>query len=203
MSLACGSREPEGWAGDRAQVDFFDLKGDLESLLAMGGDAEAWRFEPAEHPSLHPGQCARILHRGEEAGWIGTLHPAVRAQLGLKADAVLCEVRLDALTQGRVPAFMPLSRYPEVRRDLAFLVDEDLPVQALLDTLREQAGEWLIECRLFDVYQGKGVPEGRKSVALGLTWQHPSRTLNDEEINKLVDAIVNESRQHLGAELRG
>lgn len=202
-ALACGSREPEGWAGNRAPVDFFDLKGDLESLLAMGGDAEAWRFEPAEHPSLHPGQCARILHRGEEAGWIGTLHPAVRAQLGLKAEAVLFEVRLDALTHGRVPAFMPLSRFPEVRRDLAFLVDEDLPVQALLDTLRAEAGEWLIECRLFDVYQGKGVSEGRKSVALGLTWQHPSRTLNDEEINKLVDAIVNESRQHLGAELRG
>ncbi|MDR5902310.1 phenylalanine--tRNA ligase subunit beta [Halomonas icarae] len=201
-ALVCGSREPEGWAAERTPVDFFDLKGDLESLLAMGGDAEAWRFEPAEHPSLHPGQCARLLYRGEEAGWIGTLHPAVRAQLGLKVDALLFEVRLDTLTHGRVPAFMPLSRYPEVRRDLAFLVDEGLPVQALLDTLRAEAGEWLSECRLFDVYQGKGVPEGRKSVALGLTWQHPSRTLNDEEINQLVDAIVNESRQHLGAELR-
>nr|WP_298248599.1 phenylalanine--tRNA ligase subunit beta [uncultured Halomonas sp.] len=201
-ALACGSREPEGWAGDRASVDFFDLKGDLESLLAMGGDAEAWRFEPGAHPALHSGQCARILYRGEEAGWIGTLHPAVRATLGLKVDAVLFEVRLDALTHGDVPAFMPLSRYPEVRRDLAFLVDEALPVQALLDTLRAQAGEWLSECRLFDVYQGKGVAEGRKSVALGLTWQHPSRTLNDEEINHLVDAIVEESRRHLGAELR-
>ena len=126
----------------------------------------------------------------------------MRAQLGLRVDALLFEVRLDALTHGRVPAFLPLSRYPEVRRDLAFLVDEDLPVQALLDTLRAEAGEWLSECRLFDVYRGKGVPEGRKSVALGLTWQHPSRTLNDEEINELVDAIVNESRQHLGAELR-
>ncbi|MGE4532218.1 phenylalanine--tRNA ligase subunit beta [Halomonas sp.] len=202
-ALACGARDPEGWAAGRERVDFFDLKGDLESLLAMGGEADAWRFEPAQHPALHPGQSARLLHRGEEAGWIGTLHPAVRAELGLKVDAVLFEVRLDALTQGRVPAFTPLSRYPEVRRDLAFLVDEDLPVQALLDTLRGQAGEWLGECRLFDVYQGKGVPEGRKSVALGLTWQHPSRTLNDEEINELVDAIVNESRQHLGAELRG
>jgi phenylalanyl-tRNA synthetase beta chain len=202
-ALVCGTREPEGWAASREAVDFFDLKGDLESLLAMSGEPDAWRFEPAEHPALHPGQCARVLHRGEEAGWIGTLHPAVRAQLGLKVDAVLFEVRLDALTHGRVPAFTPLSRFPEVRRDLAFLVDEDLPVQALLDTLRGQAGEWLTECRLFDVYQGKGVPEGRKSVALGLTWQHPSRTLNDEEINQLVDAIVTESRQHLGAELRG
>ncbi len=202
-ALVCGTREPEGWAGSREAVDFFDLKGDLESLLAMGGEAAAWRFEPAEHPALHPGQCARILHRGEEAGWIGTLHPAVRAELGLRVDAVLFEVRLDALTQGQVPAFTPLSRFPEVRRDLAFLVDEDLPVQALLDTIRGQAGEWLVESHLFDVYRGKGVPEGRKSVALGLTWQHPSRTLNDEEINELVDAIVGESRQHLGAELRG
>ena len=202
-ALVCGSREPEGWSADRERVDFFDLKGDLESLLAMGGEPEAWRFEPGVHPALHPGQCARILHRGEEAGWIGTLHPAVRAQLGLKVDAVLFEVRLDALTHGKVPAFTPLSRFPEVRRDLAFPVDEDLPVQALLDTLHGQAGEWLTESRLFDVYQGKGVPEGRKSVALGLTWQHPSRTLNDEEINQLVDAIVTESRQHLGAELRG
>ncbi|MCA1769899.1 MAG: phenylalanine--tRNA ligase subunit beta [Halomonas sp.] len=202
-ALVCGSREPEGWSAKRETVDFFDLKGDLESLLAMGGEPDAWRFEPAEHSALHPGQCARILHRGEEAGWIGTLHPAVRARLGLKLDVVLFEVRLDTLTHGHVPAFTPLSRFPEVRRDLAFLVDEHLPVQALLDTLRGQAGEWLTESRLFDVYQGKGVPEGRKSVALGLTWQHPSRTLNDEEINQLVDAIITESRQHLGAELRG
>ena len=200
-ALVCGSREPEGWAGGREPVDFFDLKGDLESLLALG-EPGAWRFEPGEHAALHPGQCARLLHRGEEAGWIGTLHPAVRAELGLKVDALLFEVRLDALTQGRVPSFTPLSRHPEVRRDLAFLVDEQLPVQSLLDTLRAQAGEWLVASQLFDVYQGKGVPEGRKSVALGLTWQHPSRTLNDEEINQLVDAIVAESRQHLGAELR-
>ncbi|MDR5865712.1 phenylalanine--tRNA ligase subunit beta [Halomonas koreensis] len=201
-ALACGARDPEGWNGGKDSVDFFDLKGDLETLLALGGEPEAWRFEPAEHPALHPGQCARILHRGEEAGWIGTLHPAVRAKLGLKVDAVLCEVRLEALTRGRVPAFTPLSRFPEVRRDLAFLVDADCPVQALLDTVHAQAGEWLVEARLFDVYQGKGVAEGRKSVALGLTWQHPSRTLNDEEINHLVDAIVEESRLHLGAELR-
>ena len=200
-ALVCGPREPEGWNSGREPVDFFDLKGDLESLLSLG-EPHAWRFEPGEHPALHPGQCARILHRGEEAGWIGTLHPAVRASLGLKVDALVFEVRLDALTQGRVPAFTPLSRHPEVRRDLAFVVDEGLPVQSLLDTIRAQAGEWLVESHLFDVYQGKGVPAGRKSVALGLTWQHPSRTLNDDEINQLVDAIVAESRQHLGAELR-
>ncbi|QJQ96709.1 MULTISPECIES: phenylalanine--tRNA ligase subunit beta [Halomonadaceae] len=201
-ALVCGSRDPEGWTASRASVDFFDLKGDLESLLALG-DASAWRFEPAQHSALHPGQTARLLYRGEEAGWIGTLHPAVRSQLGLRHDAVLFEVRLDALRQGILPVFQALSRYPEVRRDLAMLVDEDQPVQALLDCLHEQAGEWLSELNLFDVYQGQGVADGRKSVALGLTWQHPSRTLNDDEINQLVDAIVTESRQRLGAELRG
>tara|TARA_B100000700_G_scaffold295203_1_gene357916 strand:+ start:20879 stop:23260 length:2382 start_codon:yes stop_codon:yes gene_type:complete len=201
-ALVCGNRDPEGWAARGDKVDFFDLKGDLESLLAMGGEPDAWRFEPGEHSALHPGQAARVLYRGEEAGWIGTLHPAVRAELGLKVEAVLFEVRLDVLSQGQLPAFTPLSRYPEVRRDLAMLVDESLPVQSLLDCLREQAGEWLTEINLFDVYQGKGVEDGHKSVALGLTWQHPSRTLNDEEINQLVDAIVTESGQRFGARLR-
>ncbi|EPC04328.1 phenylalanyl-tRNA synthetase [Litchfieldella anticariensis FP35 = DSM 16096] len=200
--LACGLREPEGWSSGREMVDFYDVKGDLESLLASGGNASAWRFEPGQHSSLHPGQTARVLYRGDDVGWIGTLHPAVRAELGLKVDAILFEVRLDALTQGCLPSFVPLSRFPEVRRDLALLVEESLPVQSLLDCLREQAGEWLTELRLFDIYQGKGVAEGYKSVALGLTWQHPSRTLNDDEINQLVDAIVTESGQRFGARLR-
>lgn len=202
-ALVCGAREPEGWNGAKERVDFYDLKGDLESVLALGGSADAWRFESAEHPSLHPGQSAQLMHRGEPAGWIGTLHPQVRAKLGLKMDAVLFEVRLDALCQGQVPAFEPLSRFPEVRRDLAFILNEATPVQALLDCAREQAGNYLQDLKLFDVYAGKGVADGYKSIALGLTWQHPSRTLNDEEINQLVDSIVTQVRVKLDAELRG
>lgn len=201
--LICGPRDPEGWTARRDNVDFFDLKGDLESLLAMGANVDDWRFEPAEHPALHPGQSARLRYRGEAVGWIGALHPGVCAELGLKTEAFVFEVRLDAVTEGGLPAFIPLSRYPEVRRDLALVMAEDIPVQALLDTLRQQAGEWLTDCRLFDVYQGPGVAEGRKSIALGLTWQHPSRTLNDDEINQLVDTIVAETRRRFDAELRG
>ncbi|MCL5426349.1 MAG: phenylalanine--tRNA ligase subunit beta [Gammaproteobacteria bacterium] len=202
-ALVCGGREAEGWSGAKERVDFYDLKGDLESILSMGGDAEAWRFEPAEHPALHPGQSAQLLHNGEPAGWIGTMHPQVRATLGLKMDAVLFEVRLDALTQGQIPAFAPLSRFPEVRRDLAFILNDTTPVQALLDCAKQQAGEYLQDIKLFDAYAGKGVAEGYKSIALGLTWQHPSRTLNDEEINQLVDSIVTQVRVKLDAELRG
>ncbi|MFG6666670.1 phenylalanine--tRNA ligase subunit beta [Halomonas sp. HNIBRBA4712] len=202
-ALACGPREAEGWSSAKTAVDFFDLKGDLESLLAMGGKPHAWRFEPAEHPALHPGQSARLLHNGQPAGWIGTLHPKVRAELGLKVDAVLFEVRLDALSEGEIPAFTPLSRYPEVRRDLAFTLDEQTPVQALLDCVRREAGDHLEDLRLFDVYAGKGVEPGHKSIALGLTWQHPSRTLNDDEINQRVDSIVAQASATLNAQLRG
>lgn len=202
-ALVCGGREVEGWNSTKAQVDFYDLKGDLESLLAMGGAQEAWRFEPGEHPSLHPGQTAQLFCNGEPAGWIGTLHPQVRAKLGLKVDAVLFEVRLDVLSQGEIPAFEPLSRYPEVRRDLAFMLKEATPVQALLDCAKTQAGDYLKDIKLFDVYAGKGVAEGYKSIALGLTWQHASRTLNDEEINQLVDSIITNVRAELDAELRG
>jgi len=201
-AIVCGSRYPEGWSGDKQSADFYDLKGDLESLIAVGGQPDAWRFEAADHPSLHPGQCARVVHNGQTAGWIGRLHPEVRGKLGLKVDALLFEVRLDALSEGAIPAFEPLSRQPEVRRDLAFTVAEEVPVQALLDMARSHAGEYLKQVRLFDVYAGKGVAEGHKSIALGLTWQHPSRTLNDDEINQLVDVIVMQAREQHSAELR-
>ncbi|MCL7930841.1 phenylalanine--tRNA ligase subunit beta [Halomonas llamarensis] len=201
-AIACGTRYPEGWAGGRDEIDFYDLKSDLESLIALGGDTQAWRFESSDHPSLHPGQCAKVMHNDREVGWIGTLHPQIRARLGLKVDALMFEVRLDALSEGAIPAFEPLSRQPEVRRDLAFIVDETVPVQVLLDVATQQAGEHVKQVNLFDVYAGKGVVEGHKSIALGLTWQHPSRTLNDDEINQLVIAIVAQVRSEFNAELR-
>lgn len=202
-ALVAGPRSPEGWAGGRDTVDFFDLKGDLESLFALSGSADDWRFESATHPALHPGQTARILRDGRPVGWLGALHPGVRHELGIRAEVFVFEVEQAALLEGRLPIFAPLSRFPEVRRDLALVVEATVPVQALLDTLREQAGEWLTDLHLFDVYHGRGVAEGHKSLALGLTWQHPSRTLNDEEINQLVEAIVAESKHRFGAELRG
>ncbi|WP_106478262.1 phenylalanine--tRNA ligase subunit beta [Phytohalomonas tamaricis] len=201
--LLCGERDAEGWSGRREKVDFFDLKGDVEGLLALGGELDAWRFEPAEHPALHPGQSAQILYGSTPVGCIGALHPAVRAKLGIKPDVFVFEIDLETARQGRLPAFSSLSRYPEVRRDLALAVRQDLSVQTLMDTIRAQAGEWLTDLRLFDVYQGKGVEEGHKSFALGLTWQHPSRTLNDEEINQLIDNIVDGVKTRYNATLRG
>ncbi|WP_299261989.1 phenylalanine--tRNA ligase subunit beta [uncultured Kushneria sp.] len=200
--MICGTRDPEGWTSRREGVDFFDIKGDVERILSLGGVEGEWRFEPGEHEALHPGQCARILRNDRHAGWVGALHPAVREQLGIKPEVYVFELELATLQQGRLAAFSPLSRYPEVRRDLALLVDESLPVQSLLDVIREQAGDALTDLRLFDVYQGAGVEEGRKSLALGLTWQHPSRTLTDVEINQTIDNIVAVSSERFGALLR-
>ncbi|WP_456267348.1 phenylalanine--tRNA ligase subunit beta [Kushneria sp. AK178] len=200
--MICGTRDPEGWTSRREGVDFFDIKGDVERLLALGGADDEWRFEAGEHDALHPGQCARIMRGDHCAGWLGALHPAVRERLGIKPEVYVFELELASLQRGRLAAFTPLSRHPEVRRDLALLVNENLPIQSLMDMIHEQAGEALTDLRLFDVYQGAGVEEGRKSVALGLTWQHPSRTLTDTEINETIDNIVAVSSERFGALLR-
>ncbi|MBB1485833.1 phenylalanine--tRNA ligase subunit beta [Oceanospirillum sediminis] len=200
--IATGSRDPEGWTGQSDAMDFFDLKGDLETLLADSGILDQCRFEPAEHPALHPGQTAKIIRNDNVIGYIGALHPKVQKELGLKSTVYTFELKLSDLQDGVVARFESLSKYPEVRRDLAFIVDETTPVAHLMATIRANAGENLKDLSLFDVYQGKGVEEQRKSVALGLTWQDASRTLNDEEINDLVDQIVSSAQEQFGASLR-
>ncbi|WP_110665083.1 phenylalanine--tRNA ligase subunit beta [Salinicola halophilus] len=200
--VICGARDVEGWNARREAFDFFDIKGDVESLIALSGESSRWRFVPEVHPALHPGRCARLYRDERPVGWIGALHPTHQSQLGIKPEVYLFEIEQDSLVAGRVAEFSPLSRFPEVRRDLAFVVDETTSVGSLLEAIREQAGEWLTQAQLFDVYQGKGVEPGYKSLALGLTWQHPSRTLNDEEINQLIAAVVERAQTRFDAVLR-
>ncbi|MFV8781683.1 phenylalanine--tRNA ligase subunit beta [Microbulbifer sp. SA54] len=200
--LIYGTRQPEGWAGTKDVVDFYDIKADVEALLAHY-DAEAeFTFIAAKHPALHPGQCAQVLRNGEEVGFVGALHPTLQKTYDLPKAAFLFELSQDALGQSLLPAFKPLSKFPEVRRDLAILADAETPVGDLLKVAVEAAGEYLTDFNVFDVYQGKGIDFNRKSVAMGLTFQHPSRTLNDEEINAAVDAVVRELEQKYNASLR-
>ncbi|WP_226664779.1 phenylalanine--tRNA ligase subunit beta [Microbulbifer aggregans] len=200
--LIYGTRQPEGWTGSKDVVDFYDIKADVEALLARY-DAEAeFTFVPAKHPALHPGQCAQVLRNGEVVGVIGALHPTLQKAYDLPKAAYLFELSQDALGQSLLPAFTPLSKFPEVRRDLAILADVETPVGDLLKVAVEAAGEYLTDFNIFDVYQGKGIDFNRKSVAMGLTFQHPSRTLNDEEINAAVDAVVRELEQKYNASLR-
>ncbi|MCI8211169.1 phenylalanine--tRNA ligase subunit beta [Pseudomonas sp. S25] len=200
--VVCGSRLPEGWAQGRDVVDFFDVKADVEAVLGFAGALDAFTFVPGKHPALHPGQTARIERDGREVGYVGAIHPELSKTLGLDRPVFVFELVLAEVALGKMPKFQELSRFPEVRRDLALLADEGVPATAVLDVIRENAGEWLTDLRLFDVYQGKGIDPHRKSLAVGLTWQHPSRTLNDDEVNAATHKILTSLEERLNATLR-
>ena len=200
--VVCGSRLPEGWAQGRDGVDFFDVKADVEAVLGFAGALDAFTFVPGKHPALHPGQTARIERDGREVGYVGAIHPELSKTLGLDRPVFVFELILAEVALGKMPKFQELSRFPEVRRDLALLADREVAASAVLDVIRENAGEWLTDLRLFDVYQGKGIDPHRKSLAVGLTWQHPSRTLNDDEVNTATQNILTSLEQRLNATLR-
>ncbi|WP_339503932.1 phenylalanine--tRNA ligase subunit beta [Pseudomonas sp. RL_105y_Pfl2_101] len=200
--VVCGSRLPEGWAQGRDVVDFFDVKADVEAVLGFAGALDAFTFVPGKHPALHPGQTARIERDGREVGYVGAIHPELSKTLGLDRPVFVFELVLAEVALGKMPKFQELSRFPEVRRDLALLADRDVAASAVLDVIRENAGEWLTDLRLFDVYQGKGIDPHRKSLAVGLTWQHPSRTLNDDEVNTATQNILTSLETRLNATLR-
>ena len=200
--VLCGSRLPEAWANGREAVDFYDLKADVEALLNYGGAGTAFNFVAGEHSALHPGQTARIERDGQLVGFMGALHPELAKTLGLDQPVFLFELVLAEVAAGRLPQFRELSRFPEVRRDLALLVGREVSAESMLAEIRSQAGEYLTDLRLFDVYQGKGIDPLSKSLAVGLTWQHPSRTLNDEEVNENLQRIIASLGERFQATLR-
>lgn len=200
--VICGGRLPEGWAHGRDDVDFYDVKADVEALLASAGAGDSFAFVPGEHSALHPGQTARIEREGRVVGFLGAIHPELSKALGLDQAVFMFELVLGEITQGVMPKFQELSKFPEVRRDLAVLVERDVPAQDLLGAIREAAGEWLTDLKLFDVYHGKGIDPHRKSLAVGLTWQHPSRTLNDDEVSTTTQNILTSLEQRFNATLR-
>lgn len=200
--VVTGARFEQSWASSAEAIDFFDVKGDVETLLARTGK-DSYRFVPDALPALHPGQSARIEKNGQTMGWMGALHPSIQKTLGLKQSVYLVQFDLDVLRQTAVPAFEELSKFPEMRRDLALVVDQEVAVDTVLDHIRSAAGECLTKVNLFDVYVGKGIDINRKSLALGLTWQHPSRTLTDQEVNDSVDAVLSHLADTTGATLRG
>ncbi|KJK19105.1 phenylalanine--tRNA ligase subunit beta [Pseudomonas sp. 2(2015)] len=200
--VVCGSRLPEGWANGRDSIDFFDVKADVEAVLGFSGSLAEFTFVAGKHPALHPGQTARIERDGREVGYLGAIHPELAKTLGLDRPVYVFELILGEVAEGRLPKFSELSKFPEVRRDLALVAGRDVASSSVLEVIRDNAGEWLTDLRLFDVYQGKGIDPDRKSLAVGLTWQHPSRTLNDEEVNTATQNILTSLEQRLNTTLR-
>ncbi|MCS4505692.1 Phenylalanine--tRNA ligase beta subunit [wastewater metagenome] len=200
--IATGNAAGEHWDGGSRPLDFFDIKGDVEALMALTGVPDSFTFEPAEHPALHPGQSARVLRDGRPAGWIGAIHPDLEGRLELAGRSYVFEIELAALDAARVPAFEPLSRYPSIRRDLAVVVDDDVAAGTLRRLIAESAGEWLRDLAVFDVYRGRGVPEGRKSLAIGLILQDSGRTLTDADVEGCIAGVIERLRTELNASLR-
>lgn len=200
--LLCGDRLPQSWADKSEPVDFYDLKGDFASLLAQYGLESQIEFRKAVHPALHPGQSAQLYRDDKLVGWIGALHPSLHKSLGVKGGAFLLEVDLESIISLDLPDIQPLSKHPEARRDLAFIVKQETTLEQMQKCITEHAGEYFKQVNLFDQYIGAGVDEGHKSLALGLTWQHPSRTLTDEEINEPVANLVQALNTEIGAILR-
>lgn len=200
--VVCGARYPEQWGTGGAPVDFFDVKADVEALLALGGCGAEFRFVAARHPALHPGQSAQIHRDGAPVGWLGCIHPHLAATLDIPDNTYVFELDGEAVLAGAVPAFREVSRYPAIRRDLAIVVSETTEAHAISAAVRAVAGAVLQELRIFDVYRGKGVESGRKSIAFGLIIQDSSRTLTDKDVDAVISAVTTHLRDHFGATLR-
>ena len=195
-AVVSGLRDVEGWSSEKVAADFYDLKGALEGLLANLGDRLA--FQPGVFPGLHDGQSASISIDGQVVGRIGTVHPAVCKAMGLPGNTAVAELLQSAVTKVAMPAYADISKYPETRRDLALIVDESVPSGDVLSVVEDSAGRLLTKLDLFDVYQGPGLEEGTKSLAIGLTFQDQSRTLDETAINQVLDSL----REKLAIELR-
>jgi phenylalanyl-tRNA synthetase beta chain len=200
--LICGSRRPENWTGAPEAVDFYDIKGDVESLLSLLGGIGQFDIKAGTHPALHPGQTAVIERDGEVLGVVGQLHPQAQKALDIGPDVYLFELEVAKLIHKPIPSAVNLSKYPEVRRDIAIIVDNPVSAREIDACIQSVQVETFKYLKLFDVYQGKGIDPNRKSVALGLTFQHASRTLTDDEINGSVDQIVAALTKNLDAILR-
>ena len=195
-----GLRDLEGWSTDKTAADFFDVKGTVEGLLANLGDRLT--FEASVFPGLHDGQSAAILVDGKCVGRIGAVHPSVRKVMGIPANTVVAEVLQSVVNEVAMPAYDDISKYPETRRDLALVADKTAASAEVLSTIRKAAGSLLTKLDLFDVYEGAGLAEGKKSLAIGLTFQDQSRTLDESEVSSAVDQVLDSLKEKLGIELR-
>jgi phenylalanyl-tRNA synthetase beta chain len=197
-AAAFGPALDEQWGTATRSVDFYDVKADVEALFWPVGV----RFEAATHPALHPGRAARVLCDGRLAGWIGELHPQWQRKYELPGPLVLFELEAEALENVPLPKAEVPSRFPAVVRDIAVLVDAGTTVQALLDAISAEQPGIVQHVGVFDLYQGAGLPSGRKSLAFRVVMQDTERTLTDAEADEARNAIVALLSREFSATLR-
>jgi phenylalanyl-tRNA synthetase beta chain len=203
--VAIGARLPEQWGVPkelRGPVDFYDVKADVAALLSATGENESFKFEAGALPALHPGRSARVLRRNLPVGWLGELHPNLVRALDFTYAPVLFELDAETAFAVHRVSYQEISRFPQVRRDLAVVIDEGVTLSSLAERVTLAASSLLRDLRVFDVYRGPGLEPGRKSVALGLIFQDISRTLTDEDVERLMVSVKADLREKLNAGFR-
>lgn len=197
-----GSLANEHWSIAERPVDFFDIKGDVEALLGLLSANDQVRFSAAEHSALHPGQTAQVWVNNQAAGYLGALHPEAERKLGIKGKAYLFELELAALGERYIVQAQELSKYPANRRDLAIVVKSDVHFADIVASIKKVGVNQLVDLKLFDVYTGQGVADGFKSLAIALTLQDKARTLEDKDIQQVVNQVVSVLKDDFDATLR-
>lgn len=188
--VVAGRAQAGQWDAADRDFDFFDIKADVQSLLKLTHDGEGIDFISHQHPVLHPGQSAKIERQGQLSGWIGALHPRIIQRLDLLGPIFLFELDLAQLEKVVLPKFKAFSKFPAIRRDISFIIDETVTAQQIKEEIIQAGGNLLQKIEFFDIYQGEGIARGKKSVAIGLIFQHYSRTLTDSEVTEHMNSVI-------------
>jgi phenylalanyl-tRNA synthetase beta chain len=200
--LATGPVAPEQWGAKSEAVDFFDIKADVEAVIALACEGDEVRFAPTEHPALQPGQAAEILRGDEVVGVMGKLHPRLAKDYDLKRAVYLFELDADKALASAAPTASAISKFPAIRRDIAIVVDDQVSAEDLVGAVASSAPDLIRDVRIFDIYKGDTIEAGRKSVAIGLILQETSRTLTDEDADSAMAAAIAVLENKFAAYLR-
>jgi phenylalanyl-tRNA synthetase beta chain len=200
--IVTGNLYEEHWQLPKKNVDFYDLKGDLESIFSLLGCGDQIQFKKSELPALHPGQSAAIYLNDELLGYFGVLHPEIEKKLSLNSKTLVFEINLAKISKKEVPVAQDLSKYPSNKRDIAIIVSNTIPAADIILECKKAGGEQLIKVTLFDVYQGGNIKEDQKSIAISLILQDKSRTLEEEDITNIVSKCVTALQNRFKALLR-
>jgi phenylalanyl-tRNA synthetase beta chain len=195
--LAYGSAHPEQWAANGVDIDFFDVKAHVEAITGT-----TIACEKAEHPALHPGQTARLLINGKPVGWLGKLHPKWQQHYNLPKSAFLFELDLDAVLKRNIARYEEVSKFLPVRRDLAIVLDENIAIDTVLSEIKKADIALVSEVALFDLYQGKGIPENKKSLALSVLMHDTQKTLVDSDADQAMGILLQLLQNKFNAMLR-
>ncbi|SET32578.1 phenylalanine--tRNA ligase subunit beta [Thorsellia anophelis] len=197
-----GMRYPEHWSFDKSHADYFDAKGDVEAILSLTGRKDEVRFEVSTKSFLHPGQSAEIFIGENQVGFVGVLHPLLEKKLDLNSKTMVFQLDWECINNCIIPSPQELSKFPANRRDIAIIVNKCVSSQKILQICKDVGEKQLVDVNLFDVYDGKGIAEGDKSLAISLVLQERHRTLTEEEISETVNACIMALKQQVAASLR-